>query len=287
MDIPPLISCLTKKQSQAIMYMKGCDIMFELYEISLVQAEQHPLMTSPQLKELFLGFSSWAAVNRLPDEALMDSREDYLLAFYPGNGDAISRVLALDDEVAKEAAIRFLCLPSAFWIERRAITLPQPVDSQKAAAMKAALQSPALISRLIGISLSDSPLHLHISASAPKDIRMHFLSDTGVFLSVGEDINLNAYAAWKEGDLLQIFKALADQSRLEMVRALIKEPLSATQLAEKVNLTLSTINHHITRLVEARLVNLALSSKPGKGALFEANKPVIAEVIQMISREVL
>jgi DNA-binding transcriptional ArsR family regulator len=269
------------------MYMKGFDVMFELYEISLVQAEQHPLMTSPQLKELFLGFSSWAAVNRLPDEALMDSREDYLLAFYPGNGDAISRVLALDDEVAKEAAIRFLCLPSAFWIERRAIALPQPVDSQKAAAMKAALQSPALISRLIGISLSDSPLHLHISASAPKDIRMHFLSDTGVFLSVGEDINLNAYAAWKEGDLLQIFKALADQSRLEMVRALIKEPLSATQLAEKVSLTLSTINHHITRLVEARLVNLALSSKPGKGALFEANKPVIAEVIQMISREVL
>lgn len=261
--------------------------MFETYEVSLLQADLNPLLDSSALLELFLGFSSWAAIKQLPSESLMDNREDFLLSFYPGNGDAISRVLALDDEAAKEAAIRFLCLPPAFWAERATIAPPPAVDSEKETAMKKALQSPALINRLIGISLSDAPLHLHISASAPRDIRMHFLSDTGVFLSVGEDINLEAYGAWEEGDLLQIFKALADESRLNMFRALMKEALTATQLSEKVGLTLSTINHHVTKLIEARLINLALSSKPGKGALFEANKPVIAEVLNMISQEML
>ena len=151
--------------------------------------------------------------------------------------------------------------------------------------MRAALQSPALISRLIGIDPGDVPLHLHISAAAPREIRMHFLSDTGVFLSVGLDVSLDAYAIWHQEDILLMFKALADQSRLDMLRALLKDALSATQLAEKVGLTLSTINHHVTKLVEARLVNLAFSSKPGKGALFEANRPVIAQVLDLIRQE--
>lgn len=260
-------------------------MMYCLYETSLLYAGQSPHLETQELRDLFLDYCAWADVNSIDCHALPAHREEYLLALYPPPGDAISRIFALDDNSARETAIRFLCLPAAFWEGLCAHPAPEPPNTQKVSGMMEALRNPALISRLIGIDPGDIPLHLHISSAASREIRMRFLSDMGVFLSVGLDVSLDAYASWHQEDILLMFKALADKSRLEMVRALLKDALSATQLAEKAGLTLSTINHHVTKLVEARLVNLAFSSKPGKGALFEANRPVIAQVLELIRQE--
>lgn len=55
-------------------------------------------------------------------------------------------------------------------------------------------------------------------------------------------------------DLVQFFKALADESRLKIVGLLASESYSGQRLAELLDLKPATVSHHLARLAEAGLV---------------------------------
>ncbi len=55
-------------------------------------------------------------------------------------------------------------------------------------------------------------------------------------------------------ELLQFFKVLSDANRLKVVGLLSQEPSSVEQLAAMLNLSSSTVSHHLSRLSEAGLV---------------------------------
>jgi biotin operon repressor len=55
-------------------------------------------------------------------------------------------------------------------------------------------------------------------------------------------------------DLLQFFKALADENRLKMVGLLARESYSGETLAQLLKLSPATVSHHLARLDEAGLV---------------------------------
>jgi ArsR family transcriptional regulator len=55
-------------------------------------------------------------------------------------------------------------------------------------------------------------------------------------------------------DTLKIFKALADESRLNIINALNGKPYYVEELAERINLSSSTISFHLKKLEEAGLV---------------------------------
>jgi len=56
-------------------------------------------------------------------------------------------------------------------------------------------------------------------------------------------------------DLVQFFKALADESRLKIVGLLARESYSGEKLAEVLDLRPATVSHHLARLAEAGLVS--------------------------------
>jgi hypothetical protein len=56
-------------------------------------------------------------------------------------------------------------------------------------------------------------------------------------------------------DLVQFFKALADESRLKIVGLLARESYSGERLAELLDLKPATVSHHLARLAEAGLVS--------------------------------
>ena len=58
-----------------------------------------------------------------------------------------------------------------------------------------------------------------------------------------------------EPDLVSIFKALADTSRLKIVGLLAQQPYTVEQLAAMLGLKASTISHHLSRLAEVGLVS--------------------------------
>lgn len=53
---------------------------------------------------------------------------------------------------------------------------------------------------------------------------------------------------------VKFFKALADKSRLSILNALMEKPLYVEVIAERLQLSVSTISHHLKKLEEAGLV---------------------------------
>lgn len=58
--------------------------------------------------------------------------------------------------------------------------------------------------------------------------------------------------------LLDFYKAMADRSRLEIVGLLSRRPVSVGELAELLDLREATVSHHLSRLREVGLVDVAV-----------------------------
>ena len=56
-------------------------------------------------------------------------------------------------------------------------------------------------------------------------------------------------------ELISIFKALADSSRLKIVGLLARQPYSGEELAILLDLRPSTVSHHLSRLIQVGLVS--------------------------------
>jgi len=54
-----------------------------------------------------------------------------------------------------------------------------------------------------------------------------------------------------EADAIKLFKCLADKSRLQILKSLIKEEMYVERLAERLGLTPATISFHVKKLEEA------------------------------------
>jgi len=63
----------------------------------------------------------------------------------------------------------------------------------------------------------------------------------------------------REETILQMLKALADESRLMLIRLLSQEEMTVGDLARQVNLGEPTVSHHLARLREAGLVTLRMA----------------------------
>lgn len=55
-------------------------------------------------------------------------------------------------------------------------------------------------------------------------------------------------------ELVQFFKALADENRLKIVGLLVNQSYSGEALAERLEISPATVSHHLARLAEAGLV---------------------------------
>lgn len=61
-------------------------------------------------------------------------------------------------------------------------------------------------------------------------------------------------------ELLGFFKALADANRLKIIGLLSQQELTVEQLAEMLNLSSSTVSHHLAKLTKAGLVSARAES---------------------------
>lgn len=80
-------------------------------------------------------------------------------------------------------------------------------------------------------------------------------------------------------ELVSIFKALADASRLKIVGLLAQQPYSVEQLAALLNLKPSTISHHLARLSEVGLVSARAESYYN---VYQLDKSVLDETTRRI-----
>ena len=74
----------------------------------------------------------------------------------------------------------------------------------------------------------------------------------------------------------QVFKALADPTRREILRLLAKGEMSAGVLAEKFDMTKPTVSHHFAVLKEADLI---VSRREGQQIIYSLNTTVAQDVL--------
>jgi DNA-binding transcriptional ArsR family regulator len=79
--------------------------------------------------------------------------------------------------------------------------------------------------------------------------------------------------------LFQTMKALADPTRLRILRYLAAEPLTPAQLARRLRLRAPTVVHHLHTLRLARLVHLTLEDE---GRRYQARRRAIDDACQML-----
>jgi len=79
------------------------------------------------------------------------------------------------------------------------------------------------------------------------------------------------FAADEEGLLgsLEIFKSLADETRLNIISLLAEKTMYGNELAEKLNLSNATISHHVSKLLMNKLIQ---AQKQDNKLYFKLNK---------------
>ena len=82
-----------------------------------------------------------------------------------------------------------------------------------------------------------------------------------------------------EVDLNQIFKALNDPTRREILEMLKEKDLTAGEIADRFNISKPSISHHLDLLRQAGLV---VSVKEGQFIYYSINTTVMDEMLKWI-----
>jgi len=86
-------------------------------------------------------------------------------------------------------------------------------------------------------------------------------------------------------ELLAFFKALSDANRLRIVALLAEKPLSVEQLAEMLDLSSSTVSHHLSKLAKVGLVS---ARAEGYYSIYQLELKALTEMSQrVLAKEVL
>ena len=80
-------------------------------------------------------------------------------------------------------------------------------------------------------------------------------------------------------ELVTIFKALSDASRLKIVGLLAQQPYTVEQLAAMLELKASTVSHHLSRLAQAGLVS---ARAEGYYSVYRLEKDALSSSMQRI-----
>lgn len=58
----------------------------------------------------------------------------------------------------------------------------------------------------------------------------------------------------QDADVIKVFKCLADKSRLQIIKSLVREDMYVEQLAERLALTAATVSFHLKKLADANII---------------------------------
>ncbi len=77
-----------------------------------------------------------------------------------------------------------------------------------------------------------------------------------------------------------VWNALADPTRRQILTLLKKRDMNAGEIAEHFNMTKPSISHHLNSLKQADLVS---GKKVGQNVIYSLNISVFEEILQLIS----
>lgn len=83
-------------------------------------------------------------------------------------------------------------------------------------------------------------------------------------------------------DTLEVFKCLADSSRLKIINSLMIEPMYVELLAERLGLATSTVSFHLKKMMDADIVS---SKKEQYYTMYSLNKEILSMNVEDIIKD--
>ncbi|SCG82125.1 hypothetical protein DW1_0514 [Proteiniborus sp. DW1] len=83
-------------------------------------------------------------------------------------------------------------------------------------------------------------------------------------------------------DSIKIFKCLSDSSRLNIINSLMIEPMYVELLAERLNLSTSTVSFHLKKLMEAGIVS---SKKEQYYTIYSLNEDLFSKKLKDLVKD--
>lgn len=83
-------------------------------------------------------------------------------------------------------------------------------------------------------------------------------------------------------DPIKIFKCLSDSSRLNIINSLMIEPMYVELLAERLNLSTSTVSFHLKKLMEADIVS---SKKEQYYTIYSLNEDILSKTLKDLIKD--
>ena len=81
-------------------------------------------------------------------------------------------------------------------------------------------------------------------------------------------------------DYINIFKALGEETRLQIFQMILNGPLCACKIQEKFSLTQPTLSHHLKVLSDSKIIK---AKKNGKWIFYSVNCEMLDQVIGFVS----
>lgn len=236
-----------------------------------------------EISDTWLMYGAWAEMSGLSFKDLPKKKEEFFKSMLPEGTDILDWILSDENTGDKKEQIKFLYdkVDSSKELEVVSKSIMRDDKKEKEFLDKV---TPEKIFKILKLRLEDfEDTYLHISYVKAKGIQMYYFMNTGAFISIGVDVNLDDEKIDDE-DMLTIFKALAEESRWKIVKALSIKDMTTSDLAGELGVTLSTVNHHLKQLISAGIVELLVESKTGKGAYYMLNRDFLDVIVDELSR---
>lgn len=245
-EVPPLLELL---QGVAARGSWDEGDFATLLELLVAHHGKEPGAMAEQRKFITTELNVWANLEQ-SGELLLSALMAYQTDFYAEEEQRIGRVL---ETAAQEAQAAAAALPA---IDKRTLpalleVLTQGLVLQKDLDMEQLVLAP---------SFWTTPLLSFARVSATKELYLFGARPAHMSLVPGDVV---------PDALHQALKALADPTRLRILRYLLAEPSTPAELARRLRLRAPTVIHHLDTLRLARLVQITLSHDGRRYAIRE------------------
>lgn len=140
--------------------------------------------------------------------------------------------------------------------------------------------------------LLDGQSSILYKSKSAVTVEMSVLSSNSLTINSAGRIQVGMYfyklSNWKEAhsfldtQMVKVLKALADASRIKIMRLISRKPMYLQEIANEMGLTPATVSHHIDILLNNRLIKIVITNEKGRKVYYEPDVVKLEQLAGMI-----
>lgn len=142
--------------------------------------------------------------------------------------------------------------------------------------------------------LLDGQSSISYKAQLAVTVEMSILGSNSLAVMNHEQVHVGMYfyklSNWKEAhtfidtQMVKLLKALADASRIKIMKLISQKPMYLQEIANEMGLTPATVSHHLDILLNNRLIRVVLTNEKGRKVFYEPDAAKLDQLAGLITQ---